>query len=129
MNSEMDDNRVIEGSGNVYADFGYPDAEERLAKARLAMKINQIIADRKLSQRAAAALLGADQPKISLIARGHLRGFSVERLMTYLNRLGQDVEINVYPTPAGRSGSHTTVHTYEEGLAAAQVKREGMPFS
>ena len=46
----MEDVRVIVGSGNVYVDFGDPDAEEKLAKVRLAMAINQVIARRRLTQ-------------------------------------------------------------------------------
>jgi predicted XRE-type DNA-binding protein len=123
----MDDERVTVGSGNVYADFGDPDAEEMLAKARLAMSINQVIARRRLTQAKAATLLGIDQPKVSLIARGQLRGFSVERFMTFLNRLGQEVEISVYPTATGQTMGHTTVRTCDEhAIASAPVKSDAM---
>lgn len=93
----MDDERVIESSGNVYADAGFPDAEEMLIKARLAFQINELIEARNLTQRQAAELLGIDQPKVSLLSRGKLRGFSLEQLMEFLNRLGQDEEIIVHP--------------------------------
>lgn len=93
-------------SGNVFADLGLPNAEERLAKAELARKIGAIIAERHLTQTQAAELLGIDQPKISALMRGRLESFSLERLMRFLNALGRDVEIVVKPKP--RSRRHAT---------------------
>ncbi|CAN5653533.1 hypothetical protein BH09CHL1_BH09CHL1_34190 [soil metagenome] len=106
----MDDERVIESSGNVYADFGFPDADEMLIKARLALQINTIIESRALNQRQAAIVLGIDQPKVSLLSRGRLRGFSMERLMELLNRLDQDVEIMVHP----KRLEHARIAVYEQ---------------
>ena len=83
------------GSGNVYADLGFPDAEEMLAKAELAHKIAVIIERRRLTQTRAAAALGIDQPKVSALLNGHLSAFSIERLVRFLLRLGRDVEIVV----------------------------------
>lgn len=83
------------GSGNVFADLGLPDAEERLAKAELAIQINDLIEQKKLTQTAAAKLLGIDQPKISALSKGKLSGFSMERLFKFLNILGKDVTIKI----------------------------------
>ena len=90
------------GGGNVFADLGFADAEERLAKAELASSIAAILRRRRLTQTAAAALLGIDQPKISRLLRGYLANFSTERLMRFLTLLGQDVEIAVKPAPRSR---------------------------
>jgi len=90
------------GSGNVFADLGLRDSEERLAKAELARKIGVIIAERQLTQAAAAQLLGIDQPKISALMHGRLGGFSIERLMRFLTILGLDVEILVKAKPGKR---------------------------
>jgi len=87
--------KYIEGSGNVYQDLGFPDAEERLAKARLAMRIEKIIETRNLKQAEAAKILEINQPKISALINGRLSGFSMERLIHFLNLLNQDVEIIV----------------------------------
>src|SRR3954451_15316819 len=84
---------IIRGSTNVFEDLGYPDAAERQAKLRLAYALNQVLKDRGLTQTAAAALLGLSQPKVSALTNYKLTGFSVERLMTLLNAVGQDVEI------------------------------------
>jgi predicted XRE-type DNA-binding protein len=83
------------GSGNVFADLGVDAPEEALAKAELAAQIFEIIEARKLTQVAAAKLLGIDQPKVSALLRGRLSGFSTERLIRFLNALGRDVEIVV----------------------------------
>ncbi|MGH9817994.1 MAG: helix-turn-helix domain-containing protein [Candidatus Acidiferrales bacterium] len=85
----------VTGSGNVFADLGFPDAEEMLAKAELAQKITTIIERRRLTQMRAAEVLGVDQPKISALKRGRLSGFSLERLVRSLILLGRDVEIVV----------------------------------
>src|SRR5947209_14177928 len=84
---------VVRSSGNVFADLGLKDAAEKKTKVRLAVAINQIVEKAHLSQAAAAARLGINQPKISALANYRLEGFSVERLMNFLNALGRDVEI------------------------------------
>lgn len=83
------------GSENVFADLDMPDADEKLAKARLAFKINEIIKKKRLKQSQAAELLELDQSKISLLSCGHLKDFSVERLAYLLTLLHQDVDIVV----------------------------------
>ena len=91
--------RVTQGSGNVFADLGLPRADERQTQVRLAVAINQAIKDRRLSQVGAAQLLEINQPKISALANYRLDGFSVERLMRFLNTLGRDIEIVVRKRP------------------------------
>jgi len=85
--------RVERSSGNVFADLGLKTAAEKKTKVRLAVAINEIVAKARLSQVAAAEQLGINQPKISALANYRLEGFSVERLMNFLNALGRDVEI------------------------------------
>lgn len=87
-----------EGSDNVFADLEMPDAEEKLAKARLAFKINELIKNKHLKQVEAAKLLGVDQSKISLLHCGQLSDFSIERLAHFLTLLNQDVEIVIKRT-------------------------------
>jgi len=94
--------RVEKGSGNVFADLGLPNPEERLAKAGLAIRIVLAIRSRKLTQTRAARVLKIDQPKVSRLLRGQLSGFSAERLMHFLTLLGSDVEIVVRPARRSR---------------------------
>jgi predicted XRE-type DNA-binding protein len=89
------------GSGNVFADLGVGGAAEHLIKAGLVVKIDRTIRRRRLTQTAAARLMGIDQPKVSAMLAGQFRGYSVERLMRFLVALGHDVEIVVKPGKRG----------------------------
>lgn len=101
--------RVQISNGNVFADLGLPNPEERLVKAELASKISSLIDQKNLTQIEAAELLGIDQPKVSALTKGRLSGFSVERLLRFLNALGNDVEIVVKPKPEDRYEAKITV--------------------
>ncbi len=90
---------ITKGSGNVFADAGLPDAEELLIKAEIVRKITNIIRDEGFTQEEAAQKLGIDQPKVSALTKGKLAGFSLERLFGFLNKLGQDVTINIKNKP------------------------------
>lgn len=96
-------------SGNVFADLGLSNPEEALAKAELAHKIILLIRERGLTQVQAAKLLGVDQPKVSALISGQLTGFSLERLMRFLLRLGQDIKITVQASPRTRSEARVLV--------------------
>ncbi len=94
---------VTASSGNVFADLGFAEPEEELTKAQLASHIRQTIRRRRLTQVAAAGLMGIDQPKVSALLNGRLANFSSERLMRLLIALGQDVEIMVRSKPRNRA--------------------------
>lgn len=100
---------ITRGTGNVFADFGYVDADERQTKLRLVHAINGLITRRQLTQAAAAEKLGVNQPKVSALARYKLDGFSVERLMTFLTALDQDVEIVIKKKPRSRAAARVSV--------------------
>jgi len=91
----MPNREFTPSSGNVFADLNLPNADDLLAKAELAAKIIAEIQRRRLTQSQAAAILGIDQPKVSALKQGKLTGFSIERLMRLLLRLGRDIEIRV----------------------------------
>jgi predicted XRE-type DNA-binding protein len=100
---------VHEGSGNVYLDLGFPDADDMLVKAQLVTKIRDIIGERGLTQVQAAAILGLPQPKLSGILRGRFRGVSERKLIDCLTSLGRDVEIVVKDAPRRRTSGKVTV--------------------
>ena len=104
-----DKEAITRGTANVFADLGYADADERQTKLRLAHAINGVIVRRRLSQAAAAAKLGVNQPKVSALANYKLDGFSVERLMTFLTALDQDVEIVIKNKPRSRTAGRISV--------------------
>jgi predicted XRE-type DNA-binding protein len=93
---------VTPSCGNVFADIGVAEPEEELAKAQLASRIREVVRRSRLTQVAAAAVMGIDQPKVSALLNGRLTNFSSERLMRLLTRLGQDVEIVVKTKPRRR---------------------------
>ena len=100
---------IIRGTGNVFADLGYPDATERQAKLRLTYALNHVLDQRKLTQAEAAKVLGVTQPKVSALRHYKLAGFSVERLMTLLTALDQDVEIVIKRKPRSRRAARISV--------------------
>jgi predicted XRE-type DNA-binding protein len=107
--SKSSTTEITRGSGNIFADLGMPDAEERQTKLRLAYALNAVIDRTRLSQAAAAARLGLNQPKVSALRNYKLDGFSVERLMTLLTTLDQDVEIVIRKKPRSRAAARISV--------------------
>jgi predicted XRE-type DNA-binding protein len=96
--------RVTMSSGNVFVDLGFSpaEAEELTAKGSLIIAIKDTIARRKLTQQQAAKICGTDQPTLSKIFRGRMESVTIDRLASWLNALGQDVEIIVRAKPRGR---------------------------
>ncbi len=91
------DEKIIQSGGNVFADLGVGEPEEYFAKAQIAKRLCDVINEKKLTQAKAARILGVDQPKVSLLMRGKLDGFSLDRLFRFLNALDNDVEIVIRP--------------------------------
>jgi predicted XRE-type DNA-binding protein len=105
------------GSGNVYADFGFPNSEEAKTKAELAMLITNILKEKNVTQHQAADIMGIDQPKVSKITRGLVSEFSIERLMKFVISLGFDIEI--IPKPHHLKTSHPSIHVvFEKNLGS-----------
>ena len=96
-------------SGNVFADLGLPNPEQEQLKARLTLQIYRIITARKLTQAQAGNIIGVAQPQVSLLMRNRSGNFSVERLITFLTALGQDVEITVRSTRKAHGAMSVTL--------------------
>ena len=102
--------RIVNGieiessSGNVFADLGFPDAEELLIKSDLAIEITAAIRRLGLTQQQAAKRMGISQSEVSGMMRADFTNLSETRLMECLNKLGYDIEIKVRPAkePIGR---------------------------
>ena len=97
-------------SGNVFEDLRVAEPVEALAKSELAALIARALRARRLTQVAAAKVLGIDQPKVSELMRGRLTRFSTERLMSFLTRLGRDVEIVVREPRSDRATLRGRIH-------------------
>jgi predicted XRE-type DNA-binding protein len=109
-NRRRTDNIKVEASsGNVFADLGFEDSEERLLKAKLATKIAQLIEKKGWTQAQTAERTALDQPKVSRLLRGQLSGFSADRLFAVLNRLGHSVEVRISAEEQSPGKSHTRV--------------------
>jgi len=100
---------VTRGSTNVFADLGYANSEEMLAKAQLVSHISDLIKQRRFTQSETAKPLGIGQPNVSRLLRGQLDGFSYERLLKFLNALGCDIEIVVKRPGRTRRDAQITV--------------------
>jgi predicted XRE-type DNA-binding protein len=88
---------VKRGSGNVFKDLGFRDAETLLLKAQIVAAIGDIIHEQGLTQTAAARKMRLKQPDVSRLLDGRTDGFSLERLFNLLVALGQRVLVEAQP--------------------------------
>ena len=84
-------------SGNIFKDLGLPDADELHLKAELGYEIFRILEEKELNQTQAAKVLGVKRPEISRLKGGKFNHYSVERLLTFLDRLNCQVSIHIRP--------------------------------
>jgi predicted XRE-type DNA-binding protein len=94
-----DDADLVRGSGNVFRDLGHPNHELEQLRATLAARIIGVLDDRRLTVRAAAEITGIAAADFSRIRRAKLGRFTVDRLMTILERLDQEVQVTVSVRP------------------------------
>ena len=90
------DFELIEGSGNVFRDFGDPAADLKHAKAVLAARIIAVVEDRGLSVRRAAALTGFAAADFSRVRNADLGRFTLDRLMKMLASLDSDLRVSIH---------------------------------
>ena len=90
---------LVRGSGNVFRDFGRPDADVQQTKALLAARIIRVLDEEGLSTRKAEARTGVSHADFTRIRNVQLGRFTIDRLMTVLNKLGQQVEVQVSVQP------------------------------
>lgn len=86
---------VIRGSGNVFRDLGYKNADIEQLKALLAAEIIRSLDREGLSVRAAHSRTGIAAADFSRIRNADLGRFTVDRLMAIINRLGSRVEVKI----------------------------------
>ncbi len=90
-----DDLELIRGSGNAFRDFGRVNAGVEQARAILAAKIIHTLDERGLSTREAEKLTGVSHSEFSRIRNARLQRFTLDRLITILGKLDEDVEVKV----------------------------------
>jgi predicted XRE-type DNA-binding protein len=86
---------VVRGSGNVVRDLGHENADVEQLKAILAAEIITALERERLTVRAAHARTGTAAADFSRIRNADLRRFTVDRLMSIINRLGSRVEVKI----------------------------------
>jgi predicted XRE-type DNA-binding protein len=86
---------VVRGSGNVFRDLGHKNADAEQFKALLAAEIIKALDREHLTVRAAHARTGIAAADFSRIRNADLDRFTVDRLMSIINRLGSRVEVRV----------------------------------
>jgi predicted XRE-type DNA-binding protein len=91
-------------SGNVFQDLGVKDPGLHHIKAELGIMLIDLISKMELTQTKAASILGIRQPELSRLKGGDLSHYGVERLLGFLNRLNQRVEIRIRPSKRGKTG-------------------------
>ena len=96
-------------SGDVLVDLGFADASVRKLRVELAMRLNELIADRRLTQAGAAQLFGIPQPHVSELKHYKLSRFSSERLLRFVTLLDRDVEIVIRPKAKGHASGIVSV--------------------
>ena len=119
------DTAVKRGSGNVFVDPGFSDADAHLVKTELVSRIDGIVRQRSITQTEAARLLGRSQPDVSRLLRGDFREYSLERLFRLLNALGRDIDIVVHQ-PRSADGGRLRIAAAEP-VVAGGVLRETAP--
>jgi predicted XRE-type DNA-binding protein len=100
---------VETGTGDVFVDLGFTDAGERKLRVQLAMRLNDLIADHRLTQAKVAVVFGIPQPHVSELKNYKLSRFSSERLLRFLTLLDRDVEIVIRPKAKGHSSGLVSV--------------------
>lgn len=105
----MEDNTTLtitESSGNVFADMGLDNPEERLLKARLASRIFDVLTMRQWQDAQAATDLQLPLDDLQDILQGRLDAFSVAELLTFLQRMNQRISIDIEDVATGQRYSH-----------------------
>ncbi|MCH7623705.1 MAG: XRE family transcriptional regulator [Nitrospinae bacterium] len=95
MTKETEELEIVRGSGNVFRDAGFPNANVEQAKALLAAQIIKVLRTQNMTNRAASKISGVTEADISRIKQPDLKRFTIDRLMTILNKLDPEVDIKM----------------------------------
>ena len=124
MSKKKDDTKVKDGSGNVFADLGFPNASREQLKAKLMLEIHRAIKDRALTQVEAAAILGIQQPPCVRADEGAFRNLFSGPPARVPERSG------TRRRDCRQTGSESRRRTYKRRgatVAGGGVRRNGSP--
>ena len=91
----MQNENPIKGSGNVFRDFGDPEADLKQAKAVLAARVIAVLDERGLSVRKAASVSGFAAADFSRVRNADLGRFTLDRLMKMIGALDDRIRVTV----------------------------------
>ena len=100
---------VVTGTGNVFRDLGLADSEDRKLRVQLAVRLNELIDEHRLSQKAVAKRFGILQPHVSDLRNFKLSRFSSERLVRFITLLDRDIDIVIRPRDSVRKIGQVSV--------------------
>ncbi len=86
---------LVRGSGNAFRDLAHPNADVEQFKAILASEIIKALDREHLTVRAAQSRTGIAAADFSRIRNADLGRFTVDRLMSIINRLGSRIEVKI----------------------------------
>ena len=91
------DTRVIPGSGNIFVDLGFDDAEAGVMALRvqLMLQLRECLQEKGYTQVEAAKRLGVTQPRVSALLKGTWKDFSMDMLLTLATRAGLKPELRL----------------------------------
>ncbi len=95
MTDKNEDFEIVRGSGNVFRDVGFPNPDVEQAKALLSAEIIKALNSRKLSVRKAQTLTKVQAADFSRIRNADLKRFTIDRLMTILNKLDPEMDVKM----------------------------------
>jgi predicted XRE-type DNA-binding protein len=98
-----DDFKLVRGSGNIFQDFGHPNADLEQARAILAANIIDVLDRQGLTARAAEKLTGVSHTDLSRIRNAKLGRFTLDRMIAILGKLDPDLAISIEVKPRGRA--------------------------
>jgi predicted XRE-type DNA-binding protein len=95
--ARLADTRVIPGSGNVFVDLGFDEAEARVMALRvqLMIRLRERVQEKGYTQVEAAKRLGMTQPRVSALLKGSWKDFSMDMLLTLATRAGLKPELRL----------------------------------
>ena len=91
------DKRITPGSGNVFLDLGFDEAEAQVMalRAELMIRLSERLKEQGWTQAEAARRLRVTQPRVSKLTKGMWRDFSVDMLLTLAARAGLHPELRL----------------------------------
>ena len=96
---------LVEGSGNVFRDFGDPEADLKQAKAILAARIIAALDESGLTVRKAASVTGFAAADFSRVRNASLGRFTLDRLMKMMGALDDRMSVTIQVAPRTATAS------------------------